>query len=821
MKNLLKLYLWPLIKRFKALFITMIVLTTIGVTSIIAFNGVSRGIEENYNRYQSNSDAPSAFISTSTPFDFYSDGSREKEVENIEGVKTIERCLFVPCSTYLPSKEESKQTQLFTFDSRRDYYKPNIIKQSQLSKDLPNVWVEKGFAKLNHIKPDQTIQVGYAKQYIDVNVVGIVSYPDTVVYGATNSMSTENSNFGRLYIEKEELAPLLNNVCKKLESYISEELDIDLESKEIIERYIKYINDLDVLVAKQILRFSNRVTIYFDDDANQRETLNKVKQYLIDNGSTVLESYLFNESLSASLIKSSSAAMKSAGATISVFVFATVIIVLTMFLLQIIREMMRDIGVMQALGIKKEHIMILLSMFSLIISIIGTAFGVFFGHLLEFGLDKVVGNTFGVAVKAPPLRFGNSLMSLVMVIVASQFATFFASIRITKLMPVDALNDQASSKKVLPPSIDKKLQHASPGLRLTVNSVVTKPKRFVTSFLAIFASAIIIFTSIAALASFRSALNNTFDKYIRYDAQVVFASEPGAFEEELKDYNIIGAKDFEETRYAAPVLSFNGKEETIALQGLKIGSNKVNIPISKKETKDIPLEGVTINMITAKEFGIKEGDTVKLDNHDVRVAYISSLEAYNVSFCNIDKIDQYANTTVVSYLINGVDKEKLVSQVTNYHYDAMVTLTADQRNYFESRFQTLEMCCIVFIVFSIGLGVLIVSLMMQTSLMEQKRDLCIMRSVGFSMGQISAIWSTVTILQFIMSMIFAIPLSFLATFVFLKLVSTNTAMVLSYANMWHALITIGIVAAFLIVSHLACMRIVKKLNIAENTKNRE
>ena len=821
MKNLFKLYLWPLIKRFKALFITMIVLTTIGVTSIIAFNGVSRGIAENYNRYQANSQAPSAFVSMSTPYDFYADGSREKEVEDIEGVKQIERCLYVPCSTYLPQKEESKQTQLFTFDSRRDYYKPNIIKEGQLSKDLPNVWVEKSFAKLNKIKPNQTIQVGYSKQYLDVNVVGIVSYPDTVVYGATNSMSTENSNFGRLYIEKEEIAPLLDGMCKKLQTFIDEELDLDSQSKEIIEKYIKYINDLDVLVAKQILRFSNRVTIYFDDDANQRETLNKVKQYFVDNGATVIESYLFNESLSAALINSSSAAMKSAGATISVFVFATVIIVLTMFLLQIIREMMRDIGVMQALGIKKEHIMVLLSMFSLIIAIIGTALGVFFGHLLEFGLDKVVGNTFGVDVKAPPLRFGNSLMSLIMVVVASQLATLFSAFRITKLMPVDALNDQASSKKVLPPSIDKKLQHASPNIRLTVNSIVTKPKRFVTSFLAIFASALIIFTSIAALASFRAALNNTFDKYIRYDAQVVFASEPSNFEDELKDYNIIGAKDYEETRYAAPVLSFNGKEQTIALQGLKIGSNKVNIPISKKETKDIPSEGVTINMITAKEFGIKEGDTIKLDNHDVKVAYISKFEAYNVSFCNIENIDKYANTTVVSYLINGVDKEKLVCQVTNYHYDAMVTLTADQRNYFESRFQTLEMCCIVFIVFSIGLGVLIVSLMMQTSLMEQKRDLCIMRSVGFSMRQISAIWSAVTILQFINSMVLAIPLSFLTTFIFLKLVSTNAAMILSYANAWHALITVGIVALFLIGSHWACMRIVKKLNIAENTKNRE
>ena len=820
MKNLLKLYLWPLIKRFKALFITMIVLTTIGVTSIIAFNGVSKGIEENYNRYQKQSQAPSAFISLSTPFDFYADGSRDKEVEDVEGVKQMERCLYVPCSTFLPNKNESKQTQLYTFDHNTDYYKPTIVKEGSHSRDLPDVWVEKSFAKLNDIRPNQTIKVGYAKQYVDVNVVGIVSYPDTVVYGATNSVSTENSNFGRLYIDNDQVKKLVPELCDALENYISTS-GLDAASAAVINHFIDTAKKLDVLVAKQVLRFSNRITIYFDEDVNQRETLNRVRQYFVDNGATILESYLFNETLSATLIKSSSAAMKSAGATISVFVFATTIIVLTMFLLQIIREMMRDIGVMQALGIKKEHIMILLSMFSLIIAIIGTAFGVFFGHLLEFGLDKVVGKAFDIAAKAPPLRFWNSLLSLVMVIVASQFATLFASIRITKLMPVDALNDQASSKKVLPPSIDKKLQHSPPSVRLTVNSIVTKPKRFVTSFLAIFASGIIIFTSIAALWSFRSALNNTFDKYIRYEAQVVFASEPYNFEEELKDYNIIGAEDYEQTKYAAPVLSYNGKEETIALQGLKIGSNKVNIPISKKETRDIPQEGVVINMITAEALGIKEGDIVQIDTHDVKVAYISKLEAYNVSFCNIEHIDEYANNTVISYLINGVDKEKLVSQVTNYHFDAMVTLTNDQRNYFESKFQTLEMCCIVFIVFSIGLGVLIVSLMMQTSLMEQKRDLCIMRSVGFSMAQISGIWSFVTLLQFILSMIFAIPLAFLSTHIFLTLVNTNTAMVLSYANGLHVLMTIGIVGLFLTGSHFACMRIVKKLNIAENTKNRE
>ena len=819
MKNLLKLYLWPLIKRFKALFITMAVLTAIGVTAIISFNGVSKGMIENYNKYVDGSNAPNAFMSTGL-YDYGESGEKELEIEEIEGVKSVERCMFVPCSSYLPERKETKSSQLFTFDLRKDFYKPKKDSETSYSKNMANVWVESSFAKLNDIKPGATIQVGYYEIYVDVFVVGTISYPDTVVYGASNAVSTENTNFGRIYIEKDEVKGLVSGdggLIDKLQNYIDTHT-IESDVKERMLDAIELLDKFDTFIAKEAQRFSNRLTIYFDDDANQRETLNRVKDYFAERNVKVLESYLFNESLSASLMQSNSEAMRTAGAAVSIFVFGTVIIVLTMFLLQIIREMMRDIGVMSALGIKKEHIMLLLAMFSLIISIIGTAFGVFFGHLLEFGLDKVIGGVFGVVVKAPPLRFWNTLLSFAMVIIASQLATFFAALRITKLVPVDALNDQASNKKALPPSLDKKLQKSPPAVRLTVNSIVTKPKRSITSFFAILASGVIIFTSIAALTSFKSALNNTFDKYIRYDAQVIFASEAEGFDKEL---NSIGATDYEQTRYAAPVLSFNGKEETITLQGLSIDTNKVQIPVKRGVYVKVPEEGITINMITAKAMGIEAGDKVLVDGHETNVAYITQFEALNICVCNVNKISEYANNDVTSYLINGVDKEALVKQVTNYHYDAMVSLTADQRNYFESKFQILEMVCIVFIVFSIGLGALIVSLMMQTSLIEQKRDLCIMRSVGFGMYQISGIWSFVTIIQFLVSMIFAIPLSFLTTKLFLSLVNTKMAMVLSYANIWHALMTMALVAFFLVFAHFFCMSIVKRWNIAENTKNRE
>ena len=797
----------------------MAVLTAIGVTAIISFNGVSKGMIENYNKYVDGSNAPNAFMSTGL-YDYGESGEKELEIEEIEGVKSVERCMFVPCSSYLPERKETKSSQLFTFDLRKDFYKPKKDSETSYSKNMANVWVESSFAKLNDIKPGATIQVGYYEIYVDVFVVGTISYPDTVVYGASNAVSTENTNFGRIYIEKDEVKGLVSGdggLIDKLQNYIDTHT-IESDVKERMLDAIELLDKFDTFIAKEAQRFSNRLTIYFDDDANQRETLNRVKDYFAERNVKVLESYLFNESLSASLMQSNSEAMRTAGAAVSIFVFGTVIIVLTMFLLQIIREMMRDIGVMSALGIKKEHIMLLLAMFSLIISIIGTAFGVFFGHLLEFGLDKVIGGVFGVVVKAPPLRFWNTLLSFAMVIIASQLATFFAALRITKLVPVDALNDQASNKKALPPSLDKKLQKSPPAVRLTVNSIVTKPKRSITSFFAILASGVIIFTSIAALTSFKSALSNTFDKYIRYDAQVIFASEAEGFDKELDS---IGTTDYEPTRYAAPVLSFNGKEETITLQGLSIDTKKVQIPVKRGVYVKVPEEGITVNMITAKAMGIKAGDKVLVDGHETNVAYITQFEALNICVCNVNKISEYANNDVTSYLINGVDKEALVKQVTNYHYDAMVSLTADQRNYFESKFQILEMVCIVFIVFSIGLGALIVSLMMQTSLIEQKRDLCIMRSVGFGMYQISGIWSFVTIIQFVVSMIFAIPLSFLTTKLFLSLVNTKMAMVLSYANIWHALMTMALVAFFLVFAHFFCMSIVKRWNIAENTKNRE
>lgn len=789
----------------------MCLLTAIGVTAIFAFNGIGDALRENYQDFKSVTNAPDAFVTTDL-CDFV---SKDAEILNIEGVKSYYKSAYLPCSAKLENSSDTKAAQLYTF-SFTDEYKAYKDFEGEDDPELPDVYVEYGFAMVNNIKPNSKINVGYYDKSTTVNVKGIVSFPDTLKYGANNAVSNDGSNFGRIYVEREQLEEIITTLKALLTEFVNDPTFpeyIRLQAQFLLVLFDQYTEK----AADEIARYGNRLVFYFDEGADKTQTLENINKTL-NQFTKVNESYLFEQSISETTIIANEDGLKKAGSAISIFVFATVEIVLTLFLLQIIRDMMRDIGVMSAIGIRKEKIMVLLACFSLLIAVIGSILGAIFGELIEWGLDWLVADTFKLDALFPPFRFKYFFLSMGMTILASQFATFFASIKIFKLSPVDALNECATSKKVLPPSIDKKLENASPTTRLTVNSLVTKPKRFITSFLAIFASAILIFTATASFTSYNKSLEHTFDTCLKYDSQVIFQQAPTNFNTELDE---IGAEDYEISKYAGAEAKFNNKTFAITVQGLSIGTNKVQLPSKGNNNTPIPEDGITVNIVTADMYGINEGDVININNKDVKVAYITQFELANICYCNIEKMEEYVGGSATSYLIKKVNKEALLHLITNYHYDATVTFTEDVRTHYSNDFKAIKAACLVFIVFSVGLGALIVTLMMQTSLAEQKRDLCIMRSIGFTMPQISALWSVNTIAQYILATACGIPLGFLVTNLILKGTETEVHRIFSYANVWHALITLGAIALFLFVSHLFSMRVVKKLNIAENTKNRE
>ena len=116
---------------------------------------------------------------------------------------------------------------------------------------------------------------------------------------------------------------------------------------------------------------------------------------------------------------------------------------------------------------------------------------------------------------------------------------------------------------------------------------------------------------------------------------------------------------------------------------------------------------------------------------------------------------------------------------------------------------------------------MIVFNMMQTNLKEQKRTFATMRTLGYQRRSISLANLFTSIIQFIVAMVFAIPLGILQAKYLLRSISIPDQ-IYPFPKTWimYVFSTI-IVLVFLLISHFLVMGRMKKWNLPESVKERE
>ena len=105
--------------------------------------------------------------------------------------------------------------------------------------------------------------------------------------------------------------------------------------------------------------------------------------------------------------------------------------------------------------------------------------------------------------------------------------------------------------------------------------------------------------------------------------------------------------------------------------------------------------------------------------------------------------------------------------------------------------------------------------------MEQQRQLTIFRAVGFTVLDISNVWTLQSVGQLIISSLIGVPTGALSICILLKLCS-SASQTYPFIFSWIAvLIAIAFVLLVVIACHLISMRSIKRWNIADNTRSRE
>ena len=167
------------------------------------------------------------------------------------------------------------------------------------------------------------------------------------------------------------------------------------------------------------------------------------------------------------------------------------------------------------------------------------------------------------------------------------------------------------------------------------------------------------------------------------------------------------------------------------------------------------------------------------------------------------------------------DEQKLLGFLTesdNYLYTVFTRLSY-QGN--EKIFRTYDLAAWIIIGFAIIIGLVIVINTAQTNLLEKKRELCVLRTLGFQHSEISRKWFVQSLLQFVFSCMAGLPSGMWIAQIGLQKLSTESREYV-FANSWNEYIfTVVLVLAYMVVSHFIAMHSMKKWDLVESVKDKE
>ena len=821
---MIKKMLWPLIKRFKGLFISMVFVGMLAFGLLMAFTNTYINLNNTYPHYFNEYGAPTVTVET----DFHDVSGELEYMKKIDGVNDAETRITLDC--YLKRSDGRQITsRIHTTKPNATVNKLFIQKTTdQIAEDDLWVSVESAFANNNGFKPGDTIGLGAFGMFLDVKIKNIVESPETIYVRVKDYIWSDNKDFGFVYFE-----PLqAKGFIKSLNSLINEKAKTDIDFQkfvdDILEKASVYFPDYKEYLSDEKINefidcYGNELLIVGDGKDNAKiEDI--VKAYLDGRGVNVKDSHIREKTTSYMYMKSAASQIKIAAIFLPVFFYLITLFVIILFINQMVKQMTSDIGIMMSIGIRGVEITALFSIFIFIISILSSILGFGFSYILGILLRKSMIGVYhipyllgGVSV---PLLIGGT-MSLVII---GQLAVVIASKMILRITPKDAMVSNETKRKKLPKWLDKAIDKSPTTLRLGINSVAQNFRRFFVSCFSIFAALTMTMITMMFVDSKNELLDQTLNRRLSFDCQVYMSEKADqAYLDDLKLQSFVEDASNGYFTYLE-VTNKDGKSLMIQTVALADDTPKDMLFIPDKTgKKDIEItgEGVILDKVSAERLGVKVGDTVNINKRSVVIDAIS-YQYFNITmYTKMSTLKELTDTYASTLFINTTDEIALLNYLSEKGTNTLTVFSSSLKKDLSGRLAPVNLFAYILVAFSIGMGLIILSIMTQNALLEQQRSLSVLRAIGFRTIEISNMWMVQSLLQLLISNIFAVPTALLTANLLFNSASSATQ---KYPFVFNP-ISISLCFAFILlvigIAHLIAMLTISKWNLADNTRSRE
>ena len=826
---MIRSYLWPTIKRFKGLFISMAFISMLSLALLISFASSIMRFSAAYEEFKNQYGSPSAGFEIALKLK-----SELGDIKNdVPGIAQIEE--RIEFSTYI-KKEDGRNivARFMTYDEQEQ----GIVKLYDIEK-VPdstteiNLAITQKFANNNGFKVGDTITLSMLSVNFKAHISRIVETPTSCFVRVSPYVWSDTYDFGHAYVKQNEMQDLLIEVVEAIATDLIEHEG----DEEYIEKKLEQINDalysLNIdyeSFAKMFTEegitlndYTDAILVVAGEGVDHVELKNKIENYLTLKNIRVNTSYVEEQTVYDIYMKNTQKQLKVVVYFLPAFFYIVTMLVISLFFSQIIKQMTPEIGTMVSLGISQKSITGLLSICSLIV----TAVAVITGVGLSVGLSAMLVSIFKTTYSIP--LFNLTINPLVVVLgglglfIIAQIAVLISSRAIFRITPKDAMISNESKRKRLPKRVENFIDKAPMNIKLSSNSILQNPRRFLIATFSMIASFTIIVVTLLFFNSIQTLKAQTTSFRLSYDAQVYLTNK------EDDDTLLNTLRKSESTKsvisggFTYANLSYNGNEAITCITALNPNDQElVTIPGEDPNVRTyVDEEGIILPTKIMSQLGVNVGDTITINNVPIKVSAKSN-QYYNVvSYLSINNMNNLGMTYVTTYFANVNDQNGFINVVTSNNMAAVTVFSTGLQKEMNMTFGAINTFIYILIGFSFAMGLIILAIMSLNALIEQKRQLSILRCVGFTTGNISTIWGFQSILELILSLIIAIPASALITMLLFRVASTT---IITYPFIFSIpvlAIAFGFIVISILGAHAIALLSLRKWNLADNTRSRE
>ncbi len=711
-----------------------------------------------------------------------------KELERLPGVKAVTGRLNTDIGLSLPQK--GGQSLIATAISLPQNSRPQVndlkIESGDYlsSNDKYGLLLEKSFAEYHNLKPGDSILLDGTAGEIEFITSGIVTSPEYIFPAKSkNEFFASPATWGVIFFSDEVMSELTGN---------------------------NNINEFCVLV---------------DEDADVDSVIGLFENELAPFG--VVEVVTSDEQPSNAGLKMD---LQEFGEMAEIFpVLFLFVGAMTTFILlsRIIQRQRNQLGLMRAIGYSRRQVLWHYLSFALVIGIIGSVAGIIAGYLLAESITDLYIGMLGLPYKITGFHWMAMEEGVIIGLLPCLIAGIFPALAASRLRPAAAMRTPppATGRKPLIEKIFPFVERLSLLWKIPLRNIFRNRRRSLSTILGIVFGTVLILASAGFLDSIDSLFSLQFDQIQKYDARLSFAQP-------VSQETASAVLDWDGVNEAAPILELPASLEhgnmsfSTLVMGIPPETDLYGL-YTPDGNKEALAEGHILLAVAIKEkLGVEPGGPVTVVSPYYKAAF--TVDGFvrqpmgSFGYITLEDAQQLVGSqAVISGILLGMDGSAIpgLRNTASQNLDAVaVEITDEIESQMMDLMELIDVIMWIMLGFGVILALMVVFTMITISLVERRREIATMRTLGEGSGRIAAMVTIENLILGIVGLVIGIPLGYAVAVYLMRLVQTD---MFSFDLIFYSrtyLLTAGIMIVVMLVSELPGILDLNRLDLAKVTK---